>query len=336
MMNLIKKLRKEILEYCQQMEHHLLESNYFNVLKERYQSLNSLKQKMIKYGLLSIVCICILYLPAYYLSSSIVSWLELKQKHKLSLGLLKVRENSSVSMMNHSKSIIKSKITQVVQKYSSDRFTVSQEQQTFSQSSLIEHILFNVSASHLNIRQAVQLGTELQKLPQIRLDELAFTENKEYKNHYDSHYKLSGFFLKQGASLTQKDSNKKRKPPRKRKKKNIKTPSPPSRPKQEKAKKLKPKKIQEKTLFPSKGGEKKNRLNPETRRKVKKIMDSQGKHNKTSGQESSFPVIDRPTEREMRKGLSLESSFPVIDRSMEREKEQLDQAFIQKMREPRK
>ena len=295
-MNLIEKLRKETAERFQRMEHQLLESNYFNVLKERYQSLNSLKQKMIKYGLLFIVCICILYLPAYYLSASIASWLELKQKHKLSFSLLKARESSSASVMQRSESAVKNKINQVVQKYSSDTFTVSQEQQIFSQSSLIEHILFTVFAPHLNIRQAVQLGAELQKLPQIRLDELAFTENKEYKNHYDSYYKLSGFFLKRGASLTDKDSNKKQKPSRKRKKrkiKNIRTPSPPSRPKKEKAKKL-----QEKTLFPVKEGGKKNLLNPETRRKVKKIMDSQGKYDKTSGQESSFPVIDRPMERE--------------------------------------
>ena len=199
MLKLFLKLKKELIEQSQRLESQILESNYFNILKERYQSLAILKQKLIKICLIGFLVAVALYLPFYYLSSSTIDWFNIKEKHRLSLELLKVREKSSFSKIQNSSEIIKNKINQVVQKYSPEKFTVNQELKKFPKSEFIEQILFKVKIPYLNIKRAIQLGTELENLDQVRLDELNFTENKNYEKHYDVYYQLSAFVVKKKA-----------------------------------------------------------------------------------------------------------------------------------------
>lgn len=196
----INKLKQRFLEYGKQLENRLLESNSFNILKERYQSLNALTQNFLKYGLLSVFSICILSVPVYYLSVSLSSWLQFKNKYELSLDLEQLRKKKSRAFKNSSIQFIHNSITQLIQKYSLDDFDISKESQPFSLSPLIQHVFFNVSVKNLNIKQAIQLGADFQNLSQIRLDELVFRENEDYKKHYDIYYKLSFFTVQEALS----------------------------------------------------------------------------------------------------------------------------------------
>ena len=196
MLNLFIKLKKELIELYQKLEGQILESNSFNLLKERYQSLTLLSQKLIKIFLIALFFLIILYAPLYYIASSTADWLNLKEKQKISLELLKMREKSSFSTMRDTEALLKSKIEGLVQKYSSEEVSLTKESKKFPKSNSINQILFKVQVPYLNIRQAVQLGSELEALSQVRLEELSFTENKKYKNHYDIIYQLSAFVIK--------------------------------------------------------------------------------------------------------------------------------------------
>lgn len=205
MLNLFIKLKKELLDLYHKLFGQILESNSFNVVKERYQSLSLLNQKFIKICFVSLFIGVMLYLPVYYLSSSVIAWMDLKQKQRLSLELLKTREQSSFSNMKETEMTLRSKIEAVVQKYSSENFTLLQESnKNLKSRPSIGQIVFKVEASSLNIRQAIQLGTELEGIAQVRFEEVSFKESEEYKNHYDIIYKLKAFIIKKDFQLKRK------------------------------------------------------------------------------------------------------------------------------------
>ena len=212
MLNLFIRLKKEFVELYQRLESQVLASNSFNILKERYQSLSLLNQKLIKVFLMTLFFVIVLYFPLYYISSSSVSWLELKKKYKLSIELLKVREKSSFSNMKSTKKLLKNRINDTVQKYSTEDIQIKESSKQDSQFDFVEQVTFKVDVSYLNIRQAIRLGTELEAISQIRLKELSFKENTQYKNRYDIYYNLSGFVISEKLNSKPKRIKKRRKP----------------------------------------------------------------------------------------------------------------------------
>ena len=195
MFKMLKNLQRQGIDLFKNFENRFLESNAVNVLKEKYQSLSMANQKLIKYGLIVFLFVFVVYLPVSYLSSSISSWSDFKQKYILSLELLKTRNKSS-SFLKLSEEALKLKINRVVEKYSSDDFEVIGAGKPFPKVKSINQVDFNISLRHLNIKQAVRLGTELNSLPQMRLSEISLSANKEYEKHYDINYKLLAFVSK--------------------------------------------------------------------------------------------------------------------------------------------
>jgi len=208
MLNLFIKLKKEVLQLYEKLELKVLESNSYNVLKERYQSLSLIKQKLIKLFLIICFLLSVFYLPFYYLSSSTMAWFDLKTRYKLSTELLKAREKESLSSMKETEITLNNKIKEVTKKYSSEDSKVTKQSKKTS-NPFIEHIVFNVQAPYLNIRQATNLGTELESLAQVRLDELQFKESDDYKNHYDMAYQLSAFVIKRERKIKKREPIKK-------------------------------------------------------------------------------------------------------------------------------
>ena len=211
MLNLFIRLKKELLELYQRLESQVLESNSFNILKERYQSLSILNQKLIKIFLMVLFLVIVLYFPVYYISSSSVSWFDLKKKYKLSIELLKVREKSSFSNMKSTKKLLKNRINDIVQKYSTENIQIKERSKKDSKFDFVEQVTFEIDVPYLNIRQAIQLGTELESISQIRLKELSFKENTKYKNRYDVYYDLSGFVISEKVQSKPKRRKRRRK-----------------------------------------------------------------------------------------------------------------------------
>ena len=195
MLKLLKNLQKKGVDLLKNFENRFSESNTFNVLKEKYQSLNMGQQKLIKYFLIVFLFVFVFYFPVSKMFSSILSWSEFKQKYSLSLELLKTRNKNS-SFLNLSETDLKMKINRVVKKYSDIGFEIVDKSRPFLKAKSVRQVDFRVSLKHLNIKQIVRLGTELHALPQMRLDEISLEENKKYPKHYNITYKLAAFVSK--------------------------------------------------------------------------------------------------------------------------------------------
>jgi len=189
----LRDLKKQLVEAWKNFESRLSESHSFNLLKERYQSLNIRQQKLVRYFLVLFIFSALAYLPLSYFFSSVVYWGEFKEKQALSLDLLKMRNKIFPSFFQFSQEDLKNEIKRTVEKYSSFGFTVEDKRTLYSKRDSIYQIDFEVQLKHLNVKQAVKLGTELHNLSQSRLKSIVMEENKKYPKHYDVIYKVFSF-----------------------------------------------------------------------------------------------------------------------------------------------
>ena len=199
MLKHLKNLKTQLASIWKNFENQILESNNFNILKEKYQSLNVRRQKLIKYLFFLFAFGSLTYLPLSYLMSSVLYWGEFKEKQQLSLEMLKVRNRSSALAFRHSHSQLKRKIEKIIKKYSTEALIQDQPAPFSSKIDEIQKINFNIQLSHLNIKQAIRLGTELNNLSQAHLNGITLEESKKYPKHYDTLYGLSAFIPKDKA-----------------------------------------------------------------------------------------------------------------------------------------
>ena len=186
-------LKKQLIEAWKNFENRLTESHSFNLLKERYQSLNIKQQKLIRYILALFIFSALAYLPLSYFFSSVIYWGEFKEKQTLSLDLLKMRSKVFSSFFRFSQGDLKNEIKRAVERYSSFDFTVKGKRTVYSKGDSIYQIDFEVQLKHLNVKQAVKLGTELHNLSQSRLKSIVMEENKEHPKRYDVTYRVFSF-----------------------------------------------------------------------------------------------------------------------------------------------
>ncbi|MCY4321256.1 MAG: hypothetical protein OXC37_02470 [Bdellovibrionaceae bacterium] len=199
MLKILHELKKRIIDFLKNFENRFLESNVFNILKEKYQSLNIKRQKLIKYLLIVFIFILIVYIPISNLFSSIGSWMDFKQKYALSLDLLSFRDIRS-SLFKDDKAGLKMKVENITKKYTEESVLVTNKNLSFPKAKSVQKVLFSFKLKHLNIKQAIRLGAELQTLPQARLAEIILSENKKYIKHYDVSYKLVAFISNSNAN----------------------------------------------------------------------------------------------------------------------------------------
>ena len=197
MIELFKDLKKQLIENGKNFENRFLESHSFNILKEKYQSLNMGKQKLVKRLSIFFIFAVLAYFPLSYFFSSVFYWREFKEKQALSLDVLKMRAKVYSSIFRYSQDQLKSKISGIVTKYSSVDFKIEDKKALFSKGDSVGQIDFQIQLSHLNIKQAIKLGTELNNLSQARLSSITMEESKEYPKHYDVTYKVSAFISKE-------------------------------------------------------------------------------------------------------------------------------------------
>lgn len=193
MFKIFENLKKQFFEKWKNFESQLLESNTFNLLRERYQSLDILQQTLIKYLSVFVVFAVLAYFPFSYFLSSSSYWREFKEKQNVSLNLLNMRKKISSSVFHYSQNQLKNKIENIIRKYSTTDFKLTDKRSLLQEGGSIYQIDFDVQLSHLNVKQAVKLGTELHNLSQARLDSVVMEENKKFPKHYDVVYKVSAF-----------------------------------------------------------------------------------------------------------------------------------------------
>ena len=187
-------LKKQLEQFWENLQNKLTESHLFNLLKEKYESLNIIQQKAIKYITGIVLLLLILVMPLFYLTSSLSHWNEFKIKYQLSQRLLKLRTNPTAFHSTRSSASIKQAMERLIKKYRAEGYSLKSKS-TGSRKSQVKTEVFEIKVDHLNIKQVIQLGTDLNVLPSVRLESLQIRESAQYANHYDTTYEAHHYLM---------------------------------------------------------------------------------------------------------------------------------------------
>ena len=188
-------LKKQMAEVWQGFSIRLSESHTANLLTEKYRSLNPFQRKALKVCVGFLASAALLAFPVYYFSLSSAEWKEFETKRNLSLELLKTARQSSLSVFRLNQDMLKKRVEGAVKKYAAEGFNIKDKRSLFKKEEKIYKINFDISLQLLNARQLIQLGTELENLPQMRLDSLTVEESQQFPKHYNANYQLSAFVI---------------------------------------------------------------------------------------------------------------------------------------------
>ena len=188
-------LKKLLDQFWENFQDKLNESHLFNLLKERYESLSIARQKTIKYIIGTGLLLLILVIPVFYLTSSFSYWSEFKVKYRLSQRLLKLRTSPTAFQSARSPSAVKQTMERLIKKYRPEGWSLKHKPGKNKESSVKTEV-FEIKVDHLNIKQVIQLGTDLNALPSVRLESLQIRESAQYTNHYDTTYEAHHYFMK--------------------------------------------------------------------------------------------------------------------------------------------
>lgn len=213
-------LKKQLDQFWENFQDKLHESHLFNLLKERYESLNLIQQKTIKYLMGFLLLFLILIMPLLYLSSSFSYWNEFKVKYRLSQRLLNLRSNPTILQSARSSSAIKQTMERLIKKYRTEGYSLKSKAGG-GRKSQIQTEIFEIKVDHLNIKQVIQLGTDLNSLPSVRLETLQIRESAQYTNHYDTVYEAHHYSMKRLRSRSRAPVKSRRSQPENPKKPNT-------------------------------------------------------------------------------------------------------------------
>ena len=162
-------------------------------LRKKIQSLPLEKQKALQYASIVFVMICVFSIPFVYFYSSMRYLDEFKEKESLSLELLNTGSQHSSFPIQKSGAQIKQVLESIVKKYQQEGYLIS-EKGAFKMKGLdMRSERMEILVKHLNIKQAVALGENLNSVKFIRIHKLKMTENDSYKNHYDMNFSIVFF-----------------------------------------------------------------------------------------------------------------------------------------------
>lgn len=188
-----ENLKKQMLQRWEVLENRIYESDTFNTFKEKFQSLSPGRQKTFKYLSVVLSLFILFSIPLLYFYSSSENLRDFKEKENLSLKLLKKKADTS-SLLNQRSSIwVKSNIKTIVEKYQKEEYSIVEKGVSATKNPLIKPHEMEVSVKHLNIKQIVLLGENLNSLGSIRIHKLKIKESSLYKNHYDTHFSVLFF-----------------------------------------------------------------------------------------------------------------------------------------------
>ena len=189
-------LKKQLSYQLESLQSRINESNLFNLLRERYESLSIFQQKIIKHGAVALLFLLLIMVPLSYFFSSMSYWKEFQEKRSASLAMLQARSKPRAFLSPPAESDLKLRISNIVRKYREEGGIIKNKPSKRLNDKKTRQIDFEVEVNLLNVREAIQLGTDLHDLPQSRLASLIMRENPEHPKRYDVSFALSFFLSK--------------------------------------------------------------------------------------------------------------------------------------------
>lgn len=209
MIKKIDEIKKFYFQILEQLRNKVSETNAFNSIKESYESLSLSRQKMIKNAILVLLFLCILVVPVFYFFSSVKKWNQFHTLWSLSFDLARHKDYNPKTL-NQSRSMVKERLLNIITKYEDKNYTISDKKIPLDQKK-IKGYLYTIEAGPLNVRQIIQMGTELDEMPYSYLSSLAMEESKKYPKHYEATFDLQVYKSKvQGGLLVKPNIKAKR------------------------------------------------------------------------------------------------------------------------------
>lgn len=193
MFSRLKNLKKQLLSKLEAVESRIHQSDTFNTFKEKIQALPAGKQKALKYASLALLLIGMFSIPFAYFYSSVEYLSEFKEKESLSLKLLKTGSQHFSLPIQKSGEQVKQILESIVKKYQTEGYLISDKGSFKMKEGDLESHRMDVFVKHLNIKQAVALGENVNSVQFIRIHKLEMTENTTYTNHYDMNFSILFF-----------------------------------------------------------------------------------------------------------------------------------------------
>ncbi len=196
----------------------LEENRIYNEVKDRYENLTPVQQKLMLSGVIGFVILIMFSIPYSYYSASDETMIEFHAKRQLIRDLLKTAKEAKEgpeipmpppmeSLKSQVDSYLKSKELLPEQMTGN---SVESPQGGIVNSNLIEGIL-KVSVSQLNLRQIVEFGLEFSNLsPSAKLKDLQINAHPKESGYFDVVYKILVLKVKP-KDLPQEDEKPKKK-----------------------------------------------------------------------------------------------------------------------------
>lgn len=199
-------IKEKVLARLQAIWEEFQESKLYTTLRDRYETLNAIQQRIVLAGVGAIGALILLSFPFGYLSQSSDYITEFSDKRQLIRDLLKVsREASELPAIPPSPSIemIRASVERDLQNARLLPEQMRGSSQISEASSLIPQNLMAgglmVNLSKLNLRQIVDLGYQFQQIsPSVKLKDLSLVANPEDPRYFDVVFKLTALNVPTG------------------------------------------------------------------------------------------------------------------------------------------
>ena len=173
------------------------ESALYNICLEKYENLDTSRQKWIRFSLFSGCLLCIFYIPASSFLTSLKTARDFKTKKNLIFSLL--QKDSQTAFSELSPSQFESRISAIV-----SQFKTAQESPkitTLPRSIQLEPSLKKLKYSgkkitikNINVKTVLDIGLRLDQIsPSVKLMKLTMTESKTEKNYFTAVFSLVHF-----------------------------------------------------------------------------------------------------------------------------------------------
>ncbi|WP_415064008.1 hypothetical protein [Bdellovibrio sp.] len=194
----LEDLKDRLVSDARQTWERVQDSAAYNQLRDRYENMTPAMQKLTSVGAIAFVAFAILSVPYSYYSQSQDYVGEFESKRMTIRELLKVsRESSDVPQIPQAPSmdIIRSNIENQIKSANLLPEQIKGTEVLDNNSQLVPKNLtegvLQVSLAKLNVRQAMDLGYQLQNInPSVKLKDLVITANREDSRYFDVVYKL--------------------------------------------------------------------------------------------------------------------------------------------------
>ena len=175
----------------------VIESSLYNICLEKYENLDTSRQKWIQFSVFSGLLLLIFYIPASSFLTSFKTTKDFKTKKNLIFNLLQKDSQVTVSEMSSSQfdSHISSIISQFKTVQESPKITTLPRSIQLEPSlKKLKYSGKKITIKNINVKTALDIGLRLDQIsPAVKLMKLTMVESKTEKNYFTAVFSLVHF-----------------------------------------------------------------------------------------------------------------------------------------------